>query len=140
MNWSLSKGAFGFYDSYFLVSEAKRVSACQLNPIPRESLAPAPLIASSTIFKLSLIVSKGQMKVQSGEYFKAASPPFPDTIAFLTPWRTVWRSPGSVTYFATKKYLKTLHFDPITFPPWRQLTMQWILLGSLWSASYAKSL
>lgn len=89
MNWSLSKGTLGFYDSYFLVSAVKSVSACQLRPIPRDYLAPEAFMASSTIFRLSLIVSRGQMKVQSGEYFRAAYPPLPETIAFLTAWRTV---------------------------------------------------
>jgi hypothetical protein len=47
------------------------------------SLAPEVFIASYTIFKLSIIVSNGQINVPSGEYLRAASPPFPLVIDFL---------------------------------------------------------
>lgn len=40
-------------------------------------------IDSSTNFKLSATVSAGQIKVPSEWYFKAASPYFPEVIAFL---------------------------------------------------------
>lgn len=60
------------------------MSAAQDNPITKLYLAPAVLLmAYSTIFKLSMMVSTGHTKEPSGENFKAASPPLPDAIAFL---------------------------------------------------------
>lgn len=120
--WSLSKGVLGFSSSYFLVSGVYRVSAAHDNPIEKASFAPALLIASYTIFKLSIIVSRGQTNVPSGDSFKAASPPLPLTIFFLTACSTFWARYGSLTSFPMIMYLKTLHFDPIAFPPCRQLT------------------
>lgn len=71
--WSLSNGVLGFYNSYFFVYGVNRVSACHDKPILRWSLPPCVLlIASYTILRLSNIVSSGQMKVPSGEYFNAA--------------------------------------------------------------------
>jgi hypothetical protein len=66
------------------VLTSKSVSAAHDKPIPKWSLALAALIAYYTIFKLSKIVSTGHIKVPSPLNFKAASPPFPLTILFLT--------------------------------------------------------
>lgn len=81
--WSLSNGVFGFYSSYFFVSVENNVSAAHDKPIEKLSFVPVLLIASSTIFRLSMMVSAGQMKVPSGDNFKAAYPPFPLTIPFF---------------------------------------------------------
>ena len=120
----MSKGVLGFYSSYFFVSAENRVSAAHESPIEKLSLAPAFVIASSTIFKLSIMVSAGQTNVPSGENFNAAYPPFPPTIFFLIPCSTDWARVGSLTSCPMIIYLNTLHFEPIAFPPCKQFTIR----------------
>lgn len=76
------------------------MSDAQERPIPRCYFPPLLIIAYSTSFKLSEIVSKGQTKVPSEDSFNAAYPPLPLTIPFRIAWRVDCNSVGSVTFFA----------------------------------------
>ena len=64
------------------------------------------------------------MNVPSGESFKAAYPPFPPTIPFLIAWRTFCAAKASLTSCPMIIYLKTLHLEPIAFPPCKQFTIK----------------
>ena len=100
------------------------MSAAHDSPITKFYLAPGVLfIAYSTIFKLSMMVSTGQTKQPSDENFKAASPPFPETIDFLTACNMFAAINGSLALWLMIIYLNTLHLEPITLPPCKQLTI-----------------
>jgi hypothetical protein len=59
------------------------VSAAQFKPTPKCYRPFDELIAYYTIFKLSIILSTGHIKLPSLANFNAFSPPLPLTIVFL---------------------------------------------------------